>query len=809
MKNRTVINIVLTVAAPFLALLLLVLTNIDNSIDKNSEGILNALFPAEPDTSIVLIEINETDIKQLEWPLRRNYYALLVRALTELEAKKVAIEVFLASGYSSQQLYNDLLLDEIKKSDRVVLSAITSELKENFSSDTLELPEPALMDNTLPIGHINYLEVPRYTVPLKVSVNGRVINSLAAELAGKSTESESQVITVNFRSESEKFKRISLLDFFERYEQEPEALSFIKGKTVVIGVTDPGLSKLITTPTKETLAGVFLHLYTLDTILKNQSISTSFEIPIALVLSLFFLSIGFIAPKQKLYIALGVGAITVIAFPSLYLFFAITVPMSFVILPLLFMAIDAGLQKYTETKTELDLSLEESALLKNLLGTKEKEQLLIEQSLGRMHGEEKNNYELMLLKLKEEIEQLRAQQNDLKPYVPDEKSRRPKMFHGILYYSPIMEQQITMIQKTAPQDVTILIMGDSGTGKELIAKAIHELSPRNKQRFVAVNCAALSSSLLESELFGHKKGSFTGAVSDKQGKFEYADGGTIFLDEIGETNDAFQAKLLRVLQSGEISKVGAEQTQKVNVRVVAATNKQLPQLVKEKKFREDLFYRLNVIQIQLPSLAERREDIPYLTDYFVHKESPEMEISSAAVEQLAKAEWKGNIRELESIVKRAVILAKAEGRTSVQLQDLPDTLVVLERDQIGEVILSTLRAKQFSHNSISETAKELGNIHRGLVTEHLRGLFFKEYVLQGFDFEKAVEVLAGTSEKQVIEKLTSKVEKYLTNVQEDVRDAKGKGFEETKLTMTAKYKNLPRQYHNHLDAVLREMISRG
>ena len=224
-----------------------------------------------------------------------------------------------------------------------------------------------------------------------------------------------------------------------------------------------------------------------------------------------------------------------------------------------------------------------------------------------------------------------------------------------------MQLLFTMIEKVAPTAASVLITGESGTGKELVARAIHNYSPRDKEPFISVNCAALPESLLESELFGHEKGAFTGAIALRKGRFELADRGTLFLDEIGEMALSLQAKLLRILQEKMFQRVGGTQEQKVDVRIVAATNKDLKEEVEAGRFREDLYYRLNVLHLHLPPLRERIDDIPLLVEHFVGKfarqlNKPELKISLATLRFLTTLPWEGNIRELENTIERASIL---------------------------------------------------------------------------------------------------------------------------------------------------------
>ena len=240
--------------------------------------------------------------------------------------------------------------------------------------------------------------------------------------------------------------------------------------------------------------------------------------------------------------------------------------------------------------------------------------------------------------------------------------REDYSFHNIVSKSPKMRKIFDLIEQVGPLGSTVLIYGETGTGKELIARAIHTADIRRQGPFVALNCAVLHDNLLESELFGHEKGAFTGADKRKKGRFEIADGGTLFLDEVGDVSPAMQAKLLRVLQSGTFERVGGTETIKVDVRIVAASNKRLEDEVKASRFRSDLFYRLSVIRIDLPTLRERAEDIPLLAMHFLEKLTPMStppvtEIDHEAMQALLAHSWPGHVRELENAIKAAVAMA--------------------------------------------------------------------------------------------------------------------------------------------------------
>lgn len=303
-------------------------------------------------------------------------------------------------------------------------------------------------------------------------------------------------------------------------------------------------------------------------------------------------------------------------------------------------------------------------------------------------------------------------------------------FDNILGTSPAMQRVSDNVKKVAPTDLTVLVTGESGTGKELIANAIHQNSPRTGGPFIKVNCAAMVRELVESELFGHEKGAFTGAMASREGKFEAADGGTLFLDEIGDMPLETQAKVLRVLQEREVERVGSNRTIKVDVRVIAATNKHLQQMVHERKFREDLFFRLNVVPIVLPPLRERREDIPLLTTHFLKDVAARYgrgpaTFAADAYGLLLSAAWPGNVRELKNVIEASAVLAPgpeiraidlrlnqqyapAEITTATTFKEAKQQIVdAFERDFIT-------RALQRHQGNVTKAATEIGMLRQQL-----------------------------------------------------------------------------------------------
>lgn len=324
-------------------------------------------------------------------------------------------------------------------------------------------------------------------------------------------------------------------------------------------------------------------------------------------------------------------------------------------------------------------------------------------------------------------------------------AKRQYHFGNIIGQSPAMKTVFRLMEKVIPTDTTVLILGETGTGKELIARAIHYNGPRKDRLFVAQNCGAMPDNLLESELFGHVKGAFTGATTDKKGLFEIADGGTIFLDEISDTSPAMQQRLLRVLQEGEIHPVGSEKTIKVNVRVISAANRDLQEAIEAGTFRKDLYYRLNVFPIRIPPLRERREDIPLLANHFLLKYGKKigkdnLRISEAAMAKLLSEEYPGNVRQLENMIERAVTLVDDHGVITPELLSsqinidpivigkTPDQPTLKEITENIEAYLIR-EALKVHHGNITKTAEALGlsrlGLHKKMQRYHIDSTFFK------------------------------------------------------------------------------------
>jgi len=388
------------------------------------------------------------------------------------------------------------------------------------------------------------------------------------------------------------------------------------------------------------------------------------------------------------------------------------------------------------TITTAEMQVIEAKMAEHFTQAKEDQALAIEH-LKRMRTTEGDHFKELLILVSEEVVSFHREIQDREERIHMLNSELGDKFrfHNMVGKSRKMQQIYALLEKIAHSDSSVFIQGDNGTGKELVAKAIHFSSLRKDRVFLAVNCSAFNDNLLDSELFGHIKGSFTGAVKDKKGLFEQANGGTLFLDEIGDTSLSMQVKLLRVLQEGTYLPVGSTQPRSTDVRIICATNKNIKEMMARGEFREDLFYRLNVINVQLPPLRERAEDIPLLVDYFLQKKcgesgKPLKIISQKCMEKLLDYRWPGNIRELENEIERLVVLA---GEEKTIMPDLLSAKIVeavpvvaggykgintsgslkvateeLEAFMIGEGL------KRCNYNK-SRLAKELGISRAGLI----------------------------------------------------------------------------------------------
>ncbi|MCC6549359.1 MAG: sigma 54-interacting transcriptional regulator [Ignavibacteriaceae bacterium] len=792
--------------AVIIALFVLFLRPVFEPVDLSLSSTLTPDFIKNvPDSNIVIITISAGDIDGLGgFPLKRSYYALLTRTLIKYEVKTIGFELLFARSAPETDYYDQIFQREITSAGNVVLSAFSPEsriINGRINADSLI--SPAFTSKSF--GHLNYLHDPVTAIPVNLVSGNILIPSFSSAVTGEPGEEE--LLTVNFFNSFSSFRQISLLEFFRLDTTSPDSLAFLKDKVVLTGVTDEKFTAKIHSWREGDIPGIALHAFAADNLLSGQSLSRILYIPLLLLGGIFFPGVWFLLLNRSLRVRLAAMVLSAAVLVVLFVLisaWAYIVPVSAL---LVYTAVAAGGELIISLFREKESARASLSELEGMRLILERKSRQLEQLESRTQSEKQTNADRELItSLKAEIEKLRSSVRDEEIAEPAGDERQYISFEGMVYRSAAMKQMTGLIRKFAPSDETVLIMGESGTGKELTAKALHTLSARSGNPFIAVNCGALSESLLESELFGHVKGAFTGAAADKPGRFETAHTGTIFLDEIGEISENFQVKLLRVLQEGTLERVGSSKTIKVNVRVIAATNKNLERAVKEGKFREDLYYRLNILRINIPPLRERKEDIyPLVQNFMRQAEGHELKISVSAAEALQAAEWRGNVRELESVIKRALVFAKGENKSVITLSDLPPELTKNFSLSYEEIVLQSLREKGFGHSSFTETAKELGT-GRTLINEHFRGVVLRTLSERQYDLNKSAALVAGIDDPAVITKVYEKIETILENIRQDASPLKGHPLPEVKSKLSAKYRNLPKKFHEYLDEAVQRYI---
>jgi two-component system response regulator HydG/two-component system response regulator AtoC len=802
------------------------------------------------DSSIVFLYIDDTAIHELGgYPLKRSYYALLIDMLTQLNVKAIAFDILFNERNLDYPERDQLLVFTTKRSGRVFLgtsfanlgnpdTAMPSDILRKFtikSSDKnlnfpagsgFSAPFDELLQNCAGIGHLNYISRDFPTeIPMLISLGkDEFIYSISLELAHAyfdipkdSTRISKDKIflghitiplkngnmLINYIGGAKSLRMYSAIDFIKSYDSLKTSNAF-KNKIVFIGIFSEALRQTLQTPFDEKFPSTGIHILALNTIIQQK-----FLTEVSPIFNFFFsfifssLLIGLIltqrTPKVIKFFVLPV-LITLIFLVLAVVLFIFDISISVYPFFAIFLSTFFGMVYSLEIEHKRAVEIEnERRKIESLIKEKELKIIELQNELESLRSSDEKTKALSNLGvIYDEIKELTSKFEDLYEFGTGE-SERCINFEGIVYASGgKMEKIISIIKKVAPSDVPVLITGENGVGKELVAMAIHNLSERRNKKFIPINCSAIPETLLESELFGYERGAFTGATQRKNGLFEHANGGTIFLDEIAETTEAFQTKILRILQSGEFTRIGGTEILKVDVRIIAATNRDIEKAVNEGKFREDLYYRLNVVRIHIPPLRDRKEDIPFLVEHFLKKfKADDLKISQAVMSAFLNYDWPGNIRQLENAIKRAIIFAKSDGRKLIQLKDLPDEIVksTQKRGELEEQILNLLREKKFSHSSISETANELG-LNRGTVAEYLRGICFRSLCENNFDIDKASAKIANNepeSTKRVRKKIIEYIQSFVENIDQY------KSVEEIRFFIKSKYKNLPARYHFYLE----------
>jgi transcriptional regulator with GAF, ATPase, and Fis domain len=585
-------------------------------------------------------------------------------------------------------------------------------------------------------------------------------------------------------------------------------VSRLRDKIVLIGVAAEGRGVVYDTPFDSRLPSIVLHATLVDNLLRSRLLHHAG--PLVLLLLSFFT--GALCAAALLYLPTPwdriVPPAVILAVcglaAALFALNAYALPVAGPVLVGIITITATGISRHHSVRRQVDALFAEKATVLAALRDREARLTMLERQLLDVHNNRSSVQTEELLneikRYKAEIRTLSSRVNDMEESLPLAVGDGAASCEGLVYHRDgPMHEAVDFVKKIAPSDAPVLILGESGTGKELIARALHRLSPRHAFPFVAVNCGALSESLLETELFGHEKGAFTGATKDKPGRFELAHQGTIFLDEIGEVSEGFQLKLLRVLQEGEFERVGGTATMKVDVRVVAATNKDLKELIKAKKFREDLYYRLNVLTVTVLPLRERGEDVPLLMEHFLAREGGGLRVSRNVMDALCSYRWPGNVRELESTIRRGALLAKADHRTMLVVKDLSDELaeVAVKSAPLQDQVLEMIRELGFSRSAVTDTAAALGGLNRGTIAEYLRGESLKVFVDQQYDLDHAVRHLSLSMDAGVNERVRKRYLEYLRNIAEGLDTAQP--WDVARLSLKSKSKNLPQRYYVYLE----------
>lgn len=815
----------------------------------------------QADTNIVIIYIDNDAIRELGFPIKRNFHALTLNTLTDLKVKAVGMGILFEAPSLEYPEYDQLLAGVVEASRRVVLGVYFDSISSvkmasppadvgrgefdfpfvagaEWYGNGLHLPLDLFRRGAAGIGHMDLTEDGR--IPLYVWHSSRPIPTFGLEMLRLFADADRRAVryengefalrigekllpidaqegTVSllYPGRITAFTTYPMLEVLKSYDAmrsgKTPALPVVRlrDKIVIIGVIAEGRTETVATPVDPRFPVIGLQATFLDNALRSGFLR---EVPLWLTAGVCFL-IAFVWISSVLLVKFNkrwipptaaTAGLVIVSF-GLFAVFGVILPLA---LPLVAstLALLIGLvYRQAHLQRQMAIVHSEKDRIEATLRDREAKVAILERELAGTTStlSDDKTAELLeeLRKYKAEIHSLSSQRDDMEEAAMSE-TDEVREFEGIVFQAGgSMQPVIDFIRKIAPSDATVLLLGESGTGKEMVARAIHRNSSRAGKPFVAVNCGALSEHLLESELFGHEKGAFTGAVKDKPGRFELADGGTILLDEIGEVSEAFQVKLLRVLQEGEFERVGGTKTLKVNLRVIAATNKDLKQLVKEKRFREDLYYRINVLSIELPPLRERPGDISILIRHFLKQEGGDLAISKNVLDVLTTYSWRGNIRELESVIKRAALLAKADKRRMITLKDLSGEVMAATSTLIAldDQILESMREKEFSRSAVTETANELGGLNRGTVAEYLRGQFLKAFVDHTYSLDATVRYISHSTDPAVNDRVRKKLQEYLTNIAEAVDTTKP--IEELKNSLKPKTKNLPQKYHPFLHQI--------
>ena len=756
------------------------------------------------ETPIRILYFDENDINHLGgWPLPRNVYAYLIEQLNQLGVKAVGFDIFWEEAHTGNN-ENDFLLESILEKGYPVVGSfyfrsfdthVPPYWKQLLGSSTdIEsvnvkgpmLPSGPFLYSGADFGFINLpLEESGIVekAVLQVSWGDTLLTSFASLLAQHDVDPlhSGKQIRINYDVPLEQMPFVPIRSLNSGVSQDSLSGLF-RDSIVLVGVVSSQFGFNRATPVHSNMPVVAIHAQIVDNLIQNKSLKA---MP-AWIVFLFVLSLSCLAyllKHQRLWIQLSV-------FIGLSLISLVLMDLSFQIhLIFPYSLVQVGIAVFWITSILVTM-VSQQGLMNSEIAKREKLEMAFSKKVHQASQIERE-YVNLRNKYQDEIQNIREELNHLPP---EEKNRLKELFPNIICSSsgPMM-QVLSEMNRVAKTDEPVLITGETGTGKDLVAKGIFEQSSRNDKEYIAINCGALSEQLLESELFGHEKGAFTGAMKTKPGFFEAADEGTIFLDEISETSLSFQAKLLRILQEGTFYRVGSTHPQQVNVRIIAATNRNLQELIQRGEFRQDLYFRLNVLPIELPALRERPSDIPLLLTHFLA--GKELQITNEAMKLLQSYHWPGNIRELQNIAARIRVLPN---KSLVTPQWLKRQGGLQPTDQnvnaeLDDQILQLYRQFDFQNNSNVKIAEQLGHMHRSTITEYLKGMTFEFFFEEEFDLDRTVARFNPVADQAKDTRIKNRIRKYLAN---HIAKLNTKAdFEENQSFIQDSMRKVPQKYH--------------
>jgi transcriptional regulator with GAF, ATPase, and Fis domain len=846
MKNLFKIPILLII--PFvLVILYSVPSSLNDKILQAEIFFYQLIKPAESLTEdIVIITIGDEDVKVLDgWPISRDYYSYAIHALQQSGAVAMGVDLFFSGPDKRYPRYDSTMADFMSLAGNVVLPMFFSKLQISNKKQDLMRGEnahyslPLISQAAAANGFSNLGSVPViYSVPIIVNTSEGDRYSFAAELYNISknmalslkdrinqnqdkgfskAREQNGFIHLNYPDFDTLPLQYSFVNLLQIFRTEPDSIR-MNGKIAVVLNNITGVTQIKSIPLQENIPASYIHIAALNNLLLQNWLNIA---PWSLTwLLIFFFGIVFPLEwpmqrrERKNWLILFIWATYVIIALICCILLQLVLPL---IYPLIALILGFMVAKVTQSQLLQSESEFQKNALNSQLDKKENQLEATRAQLKDLHDyleqeseiSEKNRQKV--LQQKEAIAVLEKEISDLRAYSRPIKKSKDFEVAGIVYAktSP-MQKVMDLVLKVSSDDIAVLISGETGTGKELIAQTIHGQSKRQKEPFIAINCGALAETLLESELFGHEKGSFTGATALRKGRFELADGGTVFLDEVTETSAAFQSRLLRILQESTFERVGGQKELKTDIRIIAATNKDIQKLIEQDKFRTDLFYRLNGFPITVPPLRERSDDIALLANHFIKKHGYDniTGLSSQAMQILINYTWPGNVRELENCVRRAAILARSEESTLIQESDLPQDIRGPKSDEqlqivhkpLEDQILELIRSFKFSRSSIVQTANLLGNRDRGTITEYFRGICFQHLVEAGYDLDAAVTNMAGSADKVSCDNLKKKISSYLSNLEEYTGLPPQAGNPTNQ--QAPPFRGLPAKFDTYLDQIL-------